>query len=357
MALLASSSTSYVLPYVLPNAQPSLLTEQNRRELAELGYTVVTNVLTNEEVQAALTGIWTGLATLCGTTLSDINNWPDWRWPHSLSIKGLIQHYGSLSHCQAVWDVRQNPKVAGVFADIWQVNSSELLTSFDGLGVQKPPEYTKKYSDPLGTPWHHIDQGAGKQGLQCVQGFVNLIEGTSEDGCLIVRPRSHLYHQAFHETFPGHQADWVLLTDQEKAWYDAIAAQSPNSMFDFHGCAPIRVAAPAGSLVLWDSRTVHANATALAQRSIPKFRVVIYVCMTPRSWATEKNLEKKRKYLLEGRVTTHWPHQVKVFGKVPRLYGDTSFDDSFAIDKAVKKVPQLTALGQRLAGFNGDNTV
>ena len=316
----------------------SALTPQHRTELAEQGYTVVANVLTASEVEAAITGIWSWLVTISGKQGADISSWPDWPWPHTMGIKGLVQYYGSLTHSQAVWNVRQDPKVASVFADLWNVSGSELLTSFDGVGIQKPPEYTGKYSDPLGTPWHHMDQGAGKPGLQCVQGFVNLVDGTVDDGCLIVRPRSHLYHQSFHQTFPGHQADWVLLTEQEKQW------------FAMWGCHAVRVAAPAGSLVLWDSRLVHANATA-QQRPSAKFRLVIYVCMTPRSWATEKNLEKKRKYLMEGRVTSHWPHQVKVFGKKPNLYGDTSFDASFAIDKAIRTVPTLTELGQRLAGF------
>ena len=45
------------------------------------------------------------------------------------------------------------------------------------------------------------------------------------------------------------------------------------------------------------------------------------------------------------RMTTHWPHKVKLFGKKPQTYGK-ELPDVSQLDK-----PKLTELGKKLAGF------
>lgn len=39
--------------------------------------------------------------------------------------------------------------------------------------------------------------------------------------------------------------------------------------------------------------------------------------------ATESSLKKKRDYFDKQRMTSHWPHKIKVFSKNPRTYGNT----------------------------------
>jgi hypothetical protein len=54
--------------------------------------------------------------------------------------------------------------------------------------------------------------------------------------------------------------------------------------------------------------------------------------------ATESDLKKKRKYFEEQRMTSHWPHKIKVFAKTPRTYGNILPID--CLGHIFKKSPQ-----------------
>ena len=112
------------------------------------------------------------------------------------------------------------------------------------------------------------------------------------------------------------------------------------------GLAPRCVKAKAGSLVLWDSRTMHQGIQSVKNRPNPKPRCVVYICMKPRSGATEEDLDAKRACLADGRMTTHWPYPVSPFKMMPRTYGK---DVSHIV---WPDEPALTPLGKRLAGFD-----
>lgn len=61
-------------------------------------------------------------------------------------------------------------------------------------------------------------------------------------------------------------------------------------MINEKGCEWHKVEAPAGALIVWDSRTVHYG-------SVPKSnnpRVATYVCYKPASLITPEYLEKKK---------------------------------------------------------------
>ena len=96
---------------------------------------------------------------------------------------------------------------------------------------------------------------------------------------------------------------------------------------------------PAGALVLWDSRTFHQN-----QYGAPgsEERIVQYVCHLPHEH--EKNTaamqQKRQKYFLERRTTSHWPAPIYVNGKQPRTYGDNSLQ----IDYSTLVAPDLSDL-------------
>ena len=79
---------------------------------------------------------------------------------------------------------------------------------------------------------------------------------------------------------------------------------------------------PAGSLVLWDSRTFHQNQYGLPGEE----RIVQYVCYLPKSHAKNNDAMKKKriKYFNEKRTTSHWPTPINVNGKQPQTYGDKS---------------------------------
>jgi len=88
-------------------------------------------------------------------------------------------------------------------------------------------------------------------------------------------------------------------------------------------------------MVIWDSRTIHANTPALPvdvpvadtngtptplpiSSNIPSnpndkndlLRIVGYICMTPTSLATKEMLTNRINIYERGLGTTHWPHNI-----------------------------------------------
>ena len=101
----------------------------------------------------------------------------------------------------------------------------------------------------------------------------------------------------------------------------------------------------AGSLVMWDSRTVHQGIESRRDRENPNIRCVVYVCYQPRSLADEDDLALKQKAFKDRRMTTHWPAKVKLFDELPRMHGR-------AIPPVrTQPMPVLSELGEKLAGF------
>lgn len=94
----------------------------------------------------------------------------------------LLQHW-DVGHNPVSWNVRQNSKVIKAFEDIW--NTDDLLTSFDGLSISLPCEYTKR-GWYRGNTWWHTDQSYLRNDFECVQGLVNLYDVNPGDATLRV---------------------------------------------------------------------------------------------------------------------------------------------------------------------------
>lgn len=98
------------------------------------------------------------------------------------------------------------------------------------------------------------------------------------------------------------------------------------------------MSAPAGSLLLWDSRCVHCNTPALSRPHSPPdepLRMVAYICMTPRHLAPPDVLASRKMAYTKRQSTSHWPH--KFF----------AFDDAYL---GRNKLP-LTPTIMRLIGY------
>ena len=247
----------------------------------------------------------------------------------------LLQHWG-VGQAQWVWDIRMNPSVVRVFADLWHCEPSDLLCSFDGLSYAPPHEVTKR-GYYRGNDWFHCDQRyTADSKLECYQGWVTAHDVRPGDATLTYLEGSHLLQHEFMAAFPDvikdSKDDWLKLDEKQLAWYKQRC--------------PVRlITCPAGSLVLWDSRTIHAGKEALKDRAQPNERLVVYVCMTPREKASKATLTKRIKAFEEQRMTSHWPHRCKLFPLLPRTYGGE-------IPKVRKlAAPVLTDLGRCLVGY------
>lgn len=287
------------------------LLERVKRE----GVVVLPGVLNDADCQSMREGCWNMISHLTSRMLvpfdhSNPNTWS--AYYELLPLHGMmLQHWG-VGHAQWVWDLRTNPAVLAKFSELWGVPERELLVSFDGVSYAPPHETTHRGSYK-GNNWYHSDQCFRHNGLECVQGWVTANEVRQGDATLTYLKDSHLYHKDFAEAFPSSKdkpADWYKLSSEELKWYE-----------ETKGCPRTDVTCPAGSLVLWDSRTIHAGKEATPNRAQPNERIIAYICMTPRSHAFPKTIPKRIKAYEELRMTSHWPHKCKLFGKTPQLYG------------------------------------
>jgi hypothetical protein len=305
--------------------------------LDTFGVAIIPNVLNEEECQSMNDGIWDTLEYLTSNwdIPMDRNNQKTWKEMKYLYPKHsmLIQNWG-IGHAQHIWDIRQNPKIVEIFAKLWKCNKEDLLVSFDATSFHIPPE-TTKLGWYRGNDWFHCDQSFTNNKFKCVQGWVTGYDINEGDATLTILESSNEYHKHFQDRFNTDvKDDWYKLNEIEKQFY-----------IEENNCLPKRIKCPKGSLVLWDSRTIHCGSEALKTRKVPNFRNIVYVCYEPRTKCREKNLIKKQKAFDELRMTTHWPCKVKLFPLNPRTYGGPIYK----VNKLPK--PVLNELGMKLAGF------
>ena len=117
----------------------------------------------------------------------------------------------------------------------------------------------------------------------------------------------------------------------------------------FSYCPEKAILAPAGSLVLWDSRLVHQGILCSQGRDKPNIRAVVYICMTPRQKASEKQIRKKQTAFKQMRMTTHWPHQISRFPAYPKPSETLNKQTDLIIEK--KEKPSVSEIGFKLSGF------
>jgi ectoine hydroxylase-related dioxygenase (phytanoyl-CoA dioxygenase family) len=307
-----------------------------KRQLNTYGIAVIPSVLSQDEIAKMQGEMWNILETLTSKLDTPVKRDDNKTWKSFYELlplhSMLLQHY-KVGHHQSAWDIRQNPNVVNVFSKIWGVKPEELLTSFDGCSIHLPPEITGR-GWYRGNSWLHTDQSYTRNNLECIQGFITAFNINDGDASLTILEKSHRLHKKFAEKFKiTNKDDWYKLNDAEMKFYTDS------------GCDRTCVKATAGSLILWDSRTIHCGQEPDKNRKIQNHRFVIYVCQTPRKRATNAQIAKKQKAFNDMRTTSHWPHKIKLFPINPRSYGAP-------IPKVGEiKKPTLSELGMKLAGF------
>jgi len=223
--------------------------------------------------------------------------------------KMLLQHW-KVGHSKLAWSVRQNPKIKEAFAKIW--GTDDLITSFDGVSIyilDKPIRETKS--------WFHVDQSYKRTDFECIQSWVNAYDTNEGDATLIIMENSNKYHGEFQKEFNiTDNKDWFKLQNKEQYVF-----------YISKGCREVAIKCPRGYGVFWDSRTLHyGNPVQKIASDNYNYRCVVYVCMTPRALAKNKDLEKRKKIFENLRMTSHWPHKPKMFPKTPQTYGKKILD-------------------------------
>lgn len=307
--------------------------------LEKFGVCIVPNVLNNEECQHVFNEmIWDFEKR---TTPLDIPfRFEDSSTWETLELfkpyqNMLYKHWG-LGQSQYVHDlVRANPKIIDCFESIW--DNRQLICSFDAISLHLPGElcgkdyFHKKH-------WYHFDQGVLKTNKQYIQGLVNMFDTNEGDATLCAFLKSHLffpqYAKKLIDDFTA-KTGKTNMVDIEKEFKDEFVKVDDLDYFKRKGCCEVRITCPKGSLVLWDSRTLHQGSQPLKNRLQPNIRAVVYVCMTPVERICEYSYSKKifikrsLKAVEEGRTTNHWPQKRKIEPFMPSSRFEKIVDPGF----------------------------
>jgi len=271
---------------------------------AENGYAVVANSGLEQDWHAACHALlWDFLEDRTeGWRREDPATWTD----DGLGLisacpdKGLVNKRGAGQN-GASWLARE--KCAPVFAELW--GTQDLLASFDGVGLFRPWHAGVGAKTTGG--WFHVDQGPDAEppeaaagpwlgaGPACVQGFVSLFDQDAKTGGFWCVPGSHRKHD---ELLPLHRAGHG----------DYIQPPQDHPLLD----GARLVQCQAGDLVLWDSRTLHCNQPATEPPTAPAdrlLRAVLYVCLTPKRWASAEDRQVREQGYEMHVTTSHWPHK------------------------------------------------
>jgi hypothetical protein len=305
-----------------------------RKTLNTYGVAIIPNVLDQDECQSMIDGFWDFFEHITQKWKTPLNRDDKKTWREFYKLfpihSMLVQHF-SVGHIQALWNLRQNIKIVEIFAEFWECAPEELLVSFDALSLHLKPEDTDKGSNK-GNTWYHTDQSYFTPDFKCVQGMVTGLDIDDGDATLSIMEGSHKFHKEFKERFDiKDKKDWFKLSKEQQTFYD--------------NCPIANIKCPKGSLLLWDSRTIHCGIEATLGRPIPKNRYVGYLCYMPRKFATNTNIKKKQKAFEDLRTMSHNPCSGRLFGKKPQTYGKV-IEDIEPINR-----PELSELGMKLAGF------
>lgn len=334
----------------------SALTDDHRRQLAADGYAVIDSLLSVQRCEQLLDEAWQLLQALeprlHRSDPSTYQHFP-------LGAHNILQAYG-LGQARFLWSVRTEPAVLALFSDLLGTAQDQLLSSMDTFCLQPQPASYRR-----SRPWPHVDQSVHKRGWHCYQSLLNCVDTTHQGAAsLVVVPGSHRIHRRLLEhlgaadtkdyyQFADQPALWAALQDVRRFAED----DDPwHSAFEPVQLRPLHLYAPAGSLMVWDSRTIHwsHHASAANPHSQDTDRLVIYLSYLPASRCQDGPLKpqtvlKQRLAAFHGRRTTsHWANKAVLCGLKPQLWGDLDRAATGDVSSLLLTPAELSALHYQL---------
>lgn len=296
--------------------------DELKTKLAEHGVCVVTGILSQQECsdferywQADLLNALHSTkgeeSSQAGKRLQEegITTWPQ-EWSTGLGKKGTASQRG-LPHGSFAWRARLHAAVRGTFAKIYDKSRDELAVGLDCVFWSS----TDSSAAESNAEWLHCDQNH-RTGMTwpCVQGVLYVWPSEGERASTtVVWPGSHrdAYQKIMDdanalkrgESVAGQTVRLSRLSDPH--FRDTITSQAV--------AGSRRVPCPAGSLLLWDSRTIHqgwAGGPRLAQP----------VCWEPRERRERDADALRRKMLMcaTGLPSSHSSSEARIHGMAPR---------------------------------------
>ena len=267
------------------------------KTLDEYGVAVLPNVITEQECDDLRKKMFDYLAKEFQVVEPD-------DYEKLKPLRGMMLKSYGIALRPEILELKTDERVINAFRRIW--NEQDLSTSFDAITIGPPPEKrAKKGFFDIQNTWFHTDQSSHKQGLHCVQSYINLEEAAEGDGCLSALLNSHKHHESFfrHFKMDTKGRDWFLLNKtNHHDWYTKEK-----------GCQWAMISAPKGSMVFWDSRTIHMGTAPRMGRPNPdRWRFIAYVCYTPARLQSAADSKRKEFAFVNNLTTAHWPYSVKL---------------------------------------------
>ena len=234
----------------VPNGNDEAIREAFKAD----GYCVVTDVLSPDEVNTMLNEVWTNDNLLGKFDRRDPGTWADPSWPQQDGGRNFLE---STIIFQDVisWDLQGNKNVLHLQQLLYE-RSNIMCSEMGRLGVMRPtrvhPEWQTESS------WLHWDQNPNTQpGFLRVQCFVCLTDNTATSGGFACVPGFHERFRAWGENHPM----GTLFTVNGRVIDETFGEGQPFPVPPNDPCQAevVRVVAPAGSAVFWDSRLPHQN--------------------------------------------------------------------------------------------------
>jgi ectoine hydroxylase-related dioxygenase (phytanoyl-CoA dioxygenase family) len=269
-----------------------MISNADKRQFFDQGYLVVEGVVPEANCRAVRAAV----CEFLGVSEEDPETW---RKPN-------IQGHGivPLHHAQALWDVRQLPRIHAAFAALY--DAEDLWVSVDRVSFKAPASIS---SDSVRVdPIHWDGDPRVREGLS-IQGLVYLTDTDPEQGGFCCIP--DLY-RGLDEWLAEHAGDDSL--------------RRP----DVSGYEVQTVGAPAGSLVMWHRRLPHSSARN--DGNLPRWTQ--YVAMEP---AGDEQARQQLVALYREKRPPQWAVRQHVRGQQIPEPGEPA---------------QLTDLGRRLVGLS-----
>jgi hypothetical protein len=198
------------------------------------------------------------------------------------------------------WFLRLNSKAKQAFSVVY--DTEHLATSFDGFSMFLSD--TQK-----SVSWLHQDQRSSDKRYS-IQGILNLLPCNEFDAGFICVPKSHINYTA-----PITNMDWVMLPKDD-----------PNEK------KAVKLLTPARSLILFHSKTIHANTGIVKNhpKGIHLNRLSAYITFVPKDRQSEDVLKERIQGYFKGASTSHYAdrfEEKRIPGRIVARYAARGFND------------------------------
>eukprot|EP00746_Dinoflagellata_sp_MGD_P072331 gnl/MRDRNA2_/MRDRNA2_29364_c0_seq1.p1 gnl/MRDRNA2_/MRDRNA2_29364_c0~~gnl/MRDRNA2_/MRDRNA2_29364_c0_seq1.p1 ORF type:complete len:539 (+),score=90.81 gnl/MRDRNA2_/MRDRNA2_29364_c0_seq1:168-1619(+) len=304
--------------------------EQLHATLAEHGVCLVTGVLKKEECES-LEQLWkkdlldlierkagrgSGAMEVDACQIlhkKGLHHWPS-KWNDSVGRKGTASQR-AMPHGSFAWTARLHPEIRNVFSAVYSVPSTELAVGLDCVFWSGADAPAAESNDE----WLHCDQNH-RTGLThlCYQGVL-YVWGSGEEcaSTTVVWPGSHkkVYDRLMDDRF--------AFTHGRKSFGQSIRLSNLQDeslraeLTEMAVAGSRRVPCPAGSLLLWDSRTIHQGWAGGPRLAMP-------VCWEPKARRDGDALNRKVFMCAAGVPSSHSSCEGRVHGMAPKRCPESS---------------------------------